>query len=255
MKKYRSIRFSLAIPLTVLLITLVSPVLLAQDTDQVYLKSGSVIRGKILEIDPVDHVKIEDMCGNIWYYKIAEVEKITSEPFEADKRRDQKSIGFDAGFVNMTSIGFLVGSSYNSQVAPFSLLMVNGYRAPNGLFAGFGTGIEFFSTSYMPLFLDLRYDLIGTDVVPYVLAKGGWAAPLSSDRTEYDISYEYSGGPLFGAGIGLKIRTRNHFAWDIEVLYRYQETSYKEIYEWNNQEYDYTDIFNRIEIRLGFYID
>ena len=255
MKNYRSIRFSLAIPLTVLLITFVSPLLLAQDTDHVYLKSGSVIRGKILEIDPIDHVKVEDMCGNIWYYKIAEVEKITSEPFEADKRRNQKSIGFDAGFVNMTSIGFLVGSSYNSQVAPFSLLMVNGYRAPSGLFAGFGTGIEFFSTSYMPFFLDLRYDLVGTDVVPYVLGKGGWSVPLSSDRTEYDISYEYSGGPLFGAGIGLKIRTRNHFAWDVELLYRYQETSYTEIYEWNNQEYDYTDIFNRIEIRLGFYID
>jgi hypothetical protein len=255
MKKYRSIRFSLAIPLTVLLITLVSPLLLAQDTDYVYLKSGSVIRGKILEIEPADHVKIEDMCGNIWYYKIAEVEKITSEPFEADKRRDQKSIGFDAGFVNMTSIGFLVGSSYNSQVAPFSLLMVNGYRSPLGLFAGLGTGIEFFTSSYMPFFLDLRYDLIGTDVVPYVLAKGGWGVPLSSDREEYDITYEYSGGPLFGAGIGLKIRTRNHFAWDIELLYRYQETSYKEIYDWNNQELDYTDIFNRIEIRLGFYID
>ncbi len=79
--------------------------------------------------------------------------------------------------------------------------------------------------------------------------------PLSSDRTENDYTYEYYGGPLFGAGIGLKIRTRNHFAWDIELLYRYQETSYTEIYEWNNQEYDYTDIFNRIEIRLGFYID
>jgi len=255
MKSYRSIRFILAIPLTVLLITLVSPLLLAQDTDHVYLKSGSVIRGKILEIEPVDHVKIEDMCGNIWYYKIAEVEKITSEPFESVKRKDQATIGFDAGFANMTSIGFLVGSSYNSQVAPFSLLMVNGYRTPYDLFAGIGTGIEFFSSSYMPFFLDLRYDLIGTDVVPYVLAKGGWGMPLSSDRTENDYTYEYYGGPLFGAGIGLKIRTRNHFAWDIELLYRYQETSYTEIYEWNNQEYDYTDIFNRIEIRLGFYID
>jgi len=255
MKKLRSNRCIYTIPLTFLMTILISPVLLGQDTDHVYLKSGSVIRGKILEIDPIDHVKIEDMSGNIWYYKIAEVEKITSEPFETEKRRDQKSIGFDAGFANMTSIGFLVGSSYNSQVAPFSLLLVNGYRSPLGLFAGFGTGIEFFSTSYMPFFLDLRYDLVGTDVVPYVLAKGGYGVPLASDRTEYDVSYEYYGGPLFGAGIGLKIRTRNHFAWDIELLYRYQETSYKEISEWNNQEYEYTDIFNRIEIRLGFYID
>lgn len=255
MKKYISPGIKKILLLNLVLIILSSPLLLGQEKDHVYLKSGSVIRGKILEIEPVDHVKIEDMCGNIWYYKIGEVEKITSEPFESELRADKASIGFDEGFVNMTSIGFLVGSSYNAQVAPFSLLMVNGYRSPMGLFAGFGTGVEFFSTTYMPLYVDLRYDLIGTDVVPYVIAKVGYGVPLASDRSEYDISYEYSGGPLYGAGIGLKIRTREHFAWDIELMYRYQETSYKEIYDWNNQEYDYTDIFNRIEIRLGFYID
>ena len=237
------------------MIVVVSPLLLAQETDHVYLKSGSVIRGKIVEIELADHVKIEDICGNIWYYKITDVEKITSEPFESGFSKDQEPLDFGAGFVNMTSIGCLAGSSHNSQVAPFSLLMVNGYRSSDGFFTGIGTGIEFFSTNYLPLFLDLRYDLFGTDVVPYVMAKGGYGLPLSSDRSEYDISYEYSGGFLFGTGIGLKIRTRNHFAWDIELLYRYQETSYKELYEWNNQEYEYTDIFNRIEIRLGFYID
>jgi len=255
MKMYQFRIQKKASSLSVILLLFLSPVILAQETDHVYLKSGSVIRGKILEIEPVDHVKIEDMCGNIWYYKISDVEKITSEPFESRTRKDQESLGFDAGFVNMTSIGLLAGSSFNSQVAPFSLLMVNGYRAPNGFFAGIGTGVEFLSTTYMPLYFDLRYDLLGKDVVPYVMAKGGYALPLSSDRSDYDISYEYSGGPLLGLGFGLKIRTRTHFAWDIELLYRYQETSYKEIYDWNNQEYDYTDVFNRIEIRLGFYID
>jgi len=106
MKKYRSIRFNLAIPLTFLLIFMISPLLVAQDTDHVYLKSGSVIRGKIVVIEPADHVKIEDMCGNLWYYKITEVEKITSEPFEFRNLRDQDPVGFGAGFVNMTSIGF-----------------------------------------------------------------------------------------------------------------------------------------------------
>jgi hypothetical protein len=240
----------------VLLIALISaPQVLGQETDHIYLKSGSVIRGKIQEIEPMDHVKIEDLCGNIWFYNMSEVEKITSEPFKNNQRNEKTSIGFDAGFVNITSMGFLVGSSFNSQVAPFSLLMVNGYRTPAGLFAGIGTGVEFFSTTYMPFFLDLRYDILGTDVVPYLAAKGGYGLPLASDRTEYDYSYEYFGGPLFGAGVGLKIRTRKHFAWDIELMYRYQETSYTERYEWNNQEYEYTDIFNRIEIRLGFYID
>jgi hypothetical protein len=241
--------------LVFLLLISFSSQLVAQEVDHVYLKSGSVIRGNIVEIEPVDHVKIEDLCGNIWFYKITDVEKITSEPFEQIVGNKSQGPGFDAGFVNMTSMGFLAGSAHNAQVAPFSLLMVNGYRSAHGFFAGVGAGIEFFSTSYLPLFVDLRYDLFGSDVVPYLVAKAGYSVPLSSDRSEYDISYEYTGGPLAGAGIGLKIRTMPHFAWDIELLYRYQETSYKEIYDGNNQEFEYTDIFNRIEIRLGFYID
>jgi hypothetical protein len=255
MKNDHPLFFGKTVLLTFIMFIFNSPFLRAQEVDHVYLKTGSVIRGKILEVEPVDHVKIEDMCGNIWYYKIGEVEKITSEPFGSVNRRDQQPIGFGPGFVNMTSIGFLAGTSHNEQVAPLSLLMVNGYRTPYGLFAGFGTGIEFFSTSYLPLYLDLRYDLLGKEVVPYIMAKGGYGLPLSSDRSEYDISYEYSGGPLLGLGIGLKIRTRSHFAWDVELLYRYQETNYKEIYDWNDQEYEYSDLFNRIEIRLGFYID
>lgn len=231
------------------------PPLMAQEVDHVYLKTGSIIRGKILEIAPEEHVKIEDLSGNVWNYKISEVDKITLEPYARGKAGSQVHLGFESGYVNMTSIGFLAGSANNEQVAPFSLLMVNGYRTSNGFFAGIGTGIEFLSTNYMPFFLDLRYDILGEDVVPYVVVKGGYSVPLKAEDSSYDMEYTYSGGPLLGVGVGLKIRTRRQIAWDLSLLYRYQETSYKETYGWNNQEYEYTDVFNRIEIRLGFYID
>jgi len=232
-----------------------SSALIGQEVDHIYLKTGSVIRGNIQEIEPADHVKIQDLCGNIWYYKMTDVEKITSEMYETESSSNKQSLEFDTGFVNMTSIGFLAGSSFNSQVAPFSLLMVNGWRNSTGLFTGVGMGIEFLTSNYMPVFLDLRYDLLGNDVVPYVMAKGGYSLPLASDRSDYNIEYEYSGGPLVGVGVGLKIKSRNHFAWDIGLLYRYQQTSYLERYDWNNQEHQYTDIYNRVELRLGFYID
>lgn len=226
----------------------------AQDVDHVYLKSGSVMRGKILELNPGENVKLQDGCGNLWFYELSEVDKITSEPFEGKGFSKNRS-GFQSGFVNMTSIGFLAGSSNNAQVAPFSLLMVNGWRSPAGLFMGAGLGVEFLNINYMPLFIDLRYDITGKDVVPYVVTKGGYSVPLTSDYSEYDTEYIYGGGGMAAIGMGLKIRTREHFAWDIELMYRYQKTYRSETYEWNLQEYEYTDIYNRIEIRLGFYID
>jgi len=236
------------------LMATVPSLLLGQDLDHIYLKSGSVIRGQILEIEPADHVKVQDMCGNIWYYKITDVEKITSEPFELHTSSSRKG-GFVSGFVNMTSMGFLAGSSNNQQLAPFSLVMVNGWRNEAGLFLGAGVGIEFLSTTYLPLFLDMRYDISGKDVVPYLLMKGGYSIPMTQGYAEYDVEYAYQGGPLVAGGVGLKIRTREHFAWDIELMYRYQQTSSSERYGWNSQEYQYDDIYNRIEIRLGFYID
>jgi hypothetical protein len=241
--------------LIIFALSFVSLPVLAQEIDHVQLKTGSIVRGNILEIAPEEYLKIEDLSGNMWQFKMSEVEKISSEPFEYNKKMYSGSIGFKPGFVNMTSIGFLAGSAHNAQVAPFSLLTVNGYRTESGIFAGVGTGVEFFSSNYMPFFLDLRYDLMGEDVVPYLLAKGGYSVPLSSDDSSSGLQYDYSGGPLFAVGVGLKVKTRKHFAWDVSLMYRYQETSYDETYTWNNQTYEYTDIFSRIEIRLGLYID
>jgi hypothetical protein len=237
-----------------LILYLIPLSLSGQEVDHVYLKTGSVIRGKILEIEPAGQVRIQDLSGNTWSYPMDQVEKITSETYRQE-RLNHTVPGFEPGYVNMTSMGFLAGSPVNEQVAPFSLVMVNGWRNSLGIFTGAGAGIEFLSTSYVPLFMDLRYDLTGGDVVPYLVARGGYALPLRADYTEYDTHYAYNGGPLAAAGMGLKIKTRDHFAWDVTLMYRYQRTSYSEIYDWNHQEYAYTEIYNRIEIRLGFYID
>jgi len=47
--------------------------------DVVYLKNGSIIRGVIIEQVPNELLKIETADGNLFAYKIAEVEKITKE--------------------------------------------------------------------------------------------------------------------------------------------------------------------------------
>lgn len=46
----------------------------------VYLKNGSVIRGTIIEQIPGISLKIQTADGNIFFYKMEEVEKITKEP-------------------------------------------------------------------------------------------------------------------------------------------------------------------------------
>jgi len=53
----------------------------------------------------------------------------------------------------------------------------------------------------------------------------------------------------------LKIRTRASFAWDVSLLYRHMRISYTEEYDYNPVDYTNLDVYNRLEIRLGFYLD
>jgi hypothetical protein len=50
--------------------------LVAQTKDIVYLKNGSVIKGTILEMIPDKTIKIQTADGNIFVYKMSEVEKV-----------------------------------------------------------------------------------------------------------------------------------------------------------------------------------
>ena len=52
----------------------------AQDIQEVvYLKNGSIIRGLIIEQIPNESLKIQTRDGNVFAYKMSEVQKITKE--------------------------------------------------------------------------------------------------------------------------------------------------------------------------------
>lgn len=51
----------------------------AQETDILYLKNGSVIRGTVVEMNPTENVKIKTEGGNIFSYSISEVLKLEKD--------------------------------------------------------------------------------------------------------------------------------------------------------------------------------
>ena len=103
--------------------------------------------------------------------------------------------------------------------------------------------------------IDLQYALRNSDVMPVIIARGGYAIPSKMNKEYYGTDYSYSGGVTGAIGMGLKIRTRSNFAWDISLLYRYMQINYSEENDWQNYPVTYTDIYNRLEFRLGFYLD
>jgi len=236
------------------LFAMILPQLIAQNVDVLYMKNGSLIRGTIEELIPGKTVRMLDKCGNSIVYDLNEVEKITSEEMPGNTNGDEYE-PYRTGLVNITSIGLLVGSISNEQPAPFSIQSTIGWRLPSGLQLGGGMGLEFISSTHMPFFADLRFDFFDKPVTPCLIAKGGYAIPLQWTVEKYSTTYSYSGGPMAAFGIGLKIRSRNEVAWDISMLYRFQQINYNYVYSSQSITYDYSENYSRVELRLGLYLD
>ncbi|MCF8380296.1 MAG: hypothetical protein K9H49_12000 [Bacteroidales bacterium] len=222
----------------------------AQKMDEITLKSGSVIRGSIIEIIPEGKVTINDLAGNTWVFKMTEIEKIK----QIEEGEKIKTDAFLTGWGNMTSIGFLAGSNTSNQIAPFSLISSFGYKNELQIYTGFATGIEFLNINHIPVLFDLQYFTSDNEVSTVFILRGGYALPTSGEKNIYGYSTAYMGGVTGSMGVGLKIKNKEKFAWDVNVLYRYMQIKYTEYNDWSQQDYQYTDIYNRLELRLGFYL-
>lgn len=236
---------------TLLLATFLLPLACsAQNSDQVTLKNGSVIRGTVKKLVPDGNVTIDDMAGNTWVFRMDEVEQI--EAIEGGTKHISGNL--NPGLVNMTTIGFLAGSQNSEYIAPFSMQTSVGYMTSSGIYGGVLTGIEFLNINHIPLMIDFQYALKTGDVIPVLIARGGYMLPSKSTSDYYGTKYTYSGGPAGALGMGLKIRSRENFAWDVSLLYRYMQINYTEDYEWQDNLNKYRDVYNRLELRVGFYI-
>jgi ribosomal protein L14E/L6E/L27E len=81
--------------LLVAILSLLIGNVIAQQKDVIYLKNGSVIKGKIIEFIPDQNIKIETSDGSIFVFKSSELvkmEKESAENNEADKSDVQQEV-------------------------------------------------------------------------------------------------------------------------------------------------------------------
>lgn len=71
--------------------------------DVVYLKNGSVVRGTIIEQVPGVSLKLQTNDGNIFVYKIEDVEKMTKEQSRAAARQQVSTYAYSNGVGSINS--------------------------------------------------------------------------------------------------------------------------------------------------------
>lgn len=94
--------------------------------DVVYLKNGSIIHGTVIEQVPGKSIKIQNTIGDVYFFDIADVEKITKEPLKGYSANNSNSDGkLYPGLSCLFS--FIVpgaGQMYNGEYTKGAIMMV-----------------------------------------------------------------------------------------------------------------------------------
>jgi len=221
-----------------------------KNKDAVYLKTGTVITGKLVLNDSLGGVKILNDCG-VWLYNMQDIDSIR-DISSLQSQEIKKS-----GYYNLSSIGLLFGEGADGSHPFASLTMVNGWQFGR-IYTGVGLGYEFYEWGVMPLFADVKYFLRRDVVTPFISFKAGYSFPLSKNKSGSDSYTQYGqtfGGVLINPEVGLLIPVGVSSAISVTVGYQYQELSYDEIqnYGYAYEKKIYTN-YNRISLRVGFLI-
>jgi hypothetical protein len=225
--------------------------------DVVYLKNGSVIKGTIVEQILNVSIKIETRDGNLFVYKMDEIEKLTKEISRyrnsaGNRNFGQSQFNKPQGYMGLIEVGGGIGIGAWA-ADRVSLTMVNGYRIIPQFAIGIGVGAEMFFyepisrtvSSYspeisLPIFLHLRSDFIEGQVSPFVTFNVGYNLSLGGG---------YFDGILLEPTLGVSYNVGQRNRMTAGVSFMMNRVKYA-VY-WGSYS-EYTDMGNALKLKVGF---
>ncbi len=237
--------------------------------DVVYLKSGSVIRGKVLE-QKNETVKVELLGGSIFVFKQTEVDSIKRENTLKNKLKEINRNYFrrDRGFRNMTEFGIIYGTNlkqdnepyyyyYNNNTDDFGLSLhtVNGYQLWPYLYVGGGVGIDRFISykqTFSPFYVRVASEFLKKKVTPYVFCDAGYSVMWKKKNDDY-YSYENKGGYYVSCGGGIRVYTRSRASVVLSVAYKrnYSQTKWWYTQGGDGSYYEIKRTYQRLVMNVG----
>lgn len=218
---------------------------------QVYLKNGTIIKGKLLETTSPKSIKVESNNMS-WTFQDSEVDTIIIGKPKKYFSTIEMSYFIDAEY------GVLVGNSNNEENSISFFHGSFNYRLANNFYVGAGAGVEYYmEQSYIPVFGKLEYRFRPTKFSPHVFIKSGYLIP-GEDQQSKDIYEQYesrniptkylnsSGGLMVNPGFGFTTFLGENFGLCFSVGYRFHELNFT-----GKDEYELEQRYTRLSFSVG----
>jgi hypothetical protein len=234
---------------TILFIIILLPAFSQRTKDVLYLKNGSMIFGKMMEVSDSIY-KIRTAEGSLFIFKAPEVEKFVNEtPLYNGRKKNGVGLVLEAGF--------LAGVKTSEYSTPFSFNILADVTYRTKDIFGIGSGVEFIGQSYTPVFAEYKHLFSENKTSPFVFFRGGKLFHNSGDIESSDITINpynypktYKGGSSFTLGTGVSWDSGDNETY-LSFAYRNAHTSYTQN-DYNKQLVTYKSTINRLEVKLGF---
>ena len=154
------------------------------------------------------------------------------------------------GFYSSLDIGYLFGPG---EIDPAGISVSLAFQLDNDYSLAASTGIEFFHDPVMPVLGEIRYTFEDMRIAPIAYFQAGYAFPLKQPNNLYywDDPTEAKGGLLINPGIGVLLPMNKSTLFHIGIGFRYQELNFHKHNDWLNEVVYRTDIYKRINFRVG----
>ena len=245
-----------------LLLFLTATALLAQpqaqpERDVLTLNNGWVLRGTLTQ--NTDSVGITLADGSYFAFSRDEVLRISSEPW-TDPAKPPFVYPLQRGYYGTFGLALLTGQHpFGYPMVALDLQWTSGYQFGPRLATGGGIAVNFYESGFLlPIFAEVRGDLLERRFTPHYFARAGYSLPL------YRIDQEQPwgnvepltedrlgarGGLMGELGLGLKMYTRGSVGWLFALSYRHQRS--REVRTgWDGSVIDRHNLMNRLGFRV-----
>ncbi len=223
----------------------------------IYLKSGSVLKGQLIQVD--DHKFVVRSGRNTWVLHDSDIDTLVSKripPPEADGIAGKNFFFKAAG-------GVLAGSSDNTKDTPFSFDASANFRLLPNFYTGAGAGIDFLEESYMPVFLNLEFHFRESQFTPFIGVQGGYMVPLDNELETNELYYPYygygygygyysqqtlenKGGIMVNPQFGFVGHIHKNLGWTVSFGYRYNRVTFD-----GDDHYGLETNYHRFSVKVG----
>ena len=251
--------------LFVVALSLATVIFAQSEKGYVYLKNGSVLKGKYLFNTDSSKIQVQS-GGNRWIFNKDEINRVTGKSERRTDDFQSEKLGYRM-FVR-SEIGVLAGSEQNSQTAPLSFSASLNYLVQPQWAVGAGFGLEFLKETYLPVFLNVEYKFRDAFSTPYLFLKTGYQLPLEESREVYYYNYDYQpwrsdiwpgptpkpnmekndtqGGFTINPGLGYQNMFSSNFGMSFAFGYHFTRLNYKA-----DDSYKMQLDYNRLTIKIG----